>query len=140
MFNAVKSLYSSVSSCVKVNSFYTEWFCVSGGLRQGCILSPLLFNLYLDDLVKYIKAFNVGIDIGDGKICILLCADDIVLLASSETELQVLLNALSDWCTTNDMIPPKVILYIFGHNQYKEQTPCSYVATNDLRLLISIHI
>ena len=68
MFNAVKSLYSSVSSCVKVNSFYTEWFYVSGGLRQGCILSPLLFNLYLDDLVKYIKAFNVGIDIGDEKI------------------------------------------------------------------------
>ena len=48
MLNAVKSLYSSVSSCVKVNSFYTEWFGVSGGLRQGCILSPLLFNLYLE--------------------------------------------------------------------------------------------
>jgi len=48
------------------------------------------------------KAFNVGINIGDEKICILLYADDIVLFLSSETELQVLLSALSDWCATND--------------------------------------
>jgi len=77
MLNAVKLLYFfkiKVSSCVRVNFLYTctEWLCVAGGLRQGCILSPLLFNLCLDDLVKYMKALDVGINIGDKKICILL--------------------------------------------------------------------
>ena len=40
MLKAVMSLYSSVSSCVRVNSLCTDWFNVSSGLRQGCILSP----------------------------------------------------------------------------------------------------
>jgi hypothetical protein len=44
----------------------------------------------------------VGVNIGEEKICILLYADDIVLLADSEDALQVLLNALNDWCGRND--------------------------------------
>jgi len=61
MLNAVRSPYYSVNYCVRFNSFYTEWFCVSGGLMQGYTLFPLFFNLYLDDLVKYMKALDVGI-------------------------------------------------------------------------------
>ena len=55
---AVKSLYSSVSACVRVNSLTTDWFNVSSGLRQGCILSPLLFNLFLGNLVKCFEKFG----------------------------------------------------------------------------------
>jgi len=75
------SLYNSVSSCVRVNSFQTEWFNVHSGLRQGCILSPVLFNLYINDLAKYLKSLNIGVSFGNENICILLYADDIVLLA-----------------------------------------------------------
>ena len=99
MLNAIMSLYKYVSSCVRVNTFKTEWFNVHSGLRQGCILSPLLFNLYINDLAKYIKRLNIG----DEKICILLYADDIVLLAETANDLQVLLDALHAWCCTNDM-------------------------------------
>ena len=49
------------------------------------------------------KDLDVGINIGDAKTRILLYADDIVLLTSSETELQILLSALSDWCATNSI-------------------------------------
>jgi len=46
----------------------------------------------------------LGIDIGDGKsLSILLYADDIVLLAKSEGDLQLMLNILSDWCSNNHM-------------------------------------
>ena len=47
LFRAVKSLYSSVSSCISLNDLHTDWFEVNSGLRQGCILSSLLFNLYI---------------------------------------------------------------------------------------------
>ena len=100
---AIQSLYKGVSSCVKLNKHTTEWFDVKCGLRQGCVLSPLLFNLFINDLALYLKSLDVGIDIGDEKVCILMYADDVVLLARSEDELQVLLNALHDWCTVNAM-------------------------------------
>ncbi|XP_060597913.1 uncharacterized protein LOC132751716 [Ruditapes philippinarum] len=103
MLGAVQSLYDSVYSCVRINSKHTEWFTVKSGLRQGCILSPLLFNLYINDLAVYLKSLDIGIDYGSDKICMLLYADDIVLLAKDEKDLQCLLNALNNWCSTNDM-------------------------------------
>ena len=103
LLTAIKALYDCVSSCVKVNNHKTEWFQVKCGLRQGCILSPLLFNIYINDLALYLKSMDIGIDIGEEKICILMYADDIVLLTDNEKDLQTLLNALNDWCKNNDM-------------------------------------
>ena len=107
MFSALKSLYVSVRSCVRVNSFNTDWFDihvhVHCGLLQGCILSPLLLNLFIDDLAIYIKALDLGLEIGEEKHCLFLYADDIVLLAESSSDLQLLLNALNDWCGRNRM-------------------------------------
>lgn len=55
MLRALKSLYSTVFASVRVNCFSTDWFDVKSGLRQGCILSPLLFNLYINDLAVLLK-------------------------------------------------------------------------------------
>jgi len=50
-----------------------------------------------------LKSLDIGISIGDEKVCILLYADDILLMADIEHDLQLLLNALSTWCDINDM-------------------------------------
>lgn len=84
----IQPIYSNVSCCVKVNENFSDWFNVNLGLRQGCILSPILFNCFINDLAIKIKALGMGIDIEDGeKLSILLFADDIVLLASNERDL-----------------------------------------------------
>ena len=70
----------------------TEWFNIDTGLKQGCVLSPLLFDIFLDGLVGVLKRTHVGIDLlGDGvRMCVLCYADDIVLLAESASDLKVL--------------------------------------------------
>ena len=103
MLNAVKSLYISVSSCVKINNYFTNWFDVNSGVRQGCPLSPLLFNLFINDLALRIKALGKGIDIAQENVSILLYADDIVLLSENENDLQFMLNELCVWCNLNNM-------------------------------------
>ena len=104
LMSSLKSLYSNVSSCVRVNNVYSEWFNVPAGLRQGCSLSPTLFNFYINDFVTTIKALDKGLVIdGQGKVSILLYADDIVLLAENESDLQLMLDTLNSWCNDNQM-------------------------------------
>ena len=103
LFNAIKSLYTSVTSCVRLNNLTTEWFDVKCGLRQGCCLSPLLFNLFINDLAVCIKALGKGVCLDGDIVSILLYADDIVLIAETAEDLQLMLNCLNEWCSANCM-------------------------------------
>ena len=96
ILNALMALYSRVNCAVDVNHDLTEWFDVSCGVKQGCILSPTLFAMYIDDLVDTLKRTNAGIECGDCVVTSLLYADDIVLLAPDEGSLQSLLNAVEE--------------------------------------------
>ena len=117
MPKAVQSLYKSVSSYVRINGFTTDWFDVSVGLRQGCPLSPLLFNCFINDLPEKVKAIGKGVLIDeDERVCILLYyADDVVLLGGNEADSQAMLNVLYAWCGESHMVvnhsKSKVVLY-----------------------------
>ena len=88
---------------MRVNGLKTNWFSVNCGLKQGCNLSTLLLNLFINDLVDTINLTNIGIDIDGESVAALLYADDLVLLATSEQDLQTILNVLNDWCDKNRM-------------------------------------
>ena len=64
---------------MRINGKLTEWFDVSCGLKQGCSLSSILFNLYIHE----INSLDIGIEIDTEKVCILANADDVVLLAEN---------------------------------------------------------
>ena len=82
MWRVIKNLYREVESCVRLGSEKTDWFSVEIGLRQGCILSPILFSIFIDGLAKAVKKVG-GAKYGEFVVSLLLFADDIVLMAES---------------------------------------------------------
>ncbi len=97
-YHSVKSLYKNNEYSVKLNDYFTDWFNVDMGVRQGDCLSSTLFALFINDLALEIKQMENGIMINGQNICILIFADDIVLLSNSEKQLQDMLNCLDKWC------------------------------------------
>ncbi len=96
MKHALEQIYNNVECCVRINGALSNWFSVSSGLKQGCIISPILFNLYINDLALALKDSGLGLDIDGEHVCLLLFADDIVCMADNESHLQSMLNILHD--------------------------------------------
>ena len=99
---AIKSLYNGVKCSVRINSLSTDRFSVNCGVKQVCPLSPLSFDIFINELTVFLKSFELRIDIGGEKACILLYAYDIVLLANTESDLQKLLDGLYARCYNNN--------------------------------------
>ena len=102
LLRAIKSFYCRPEVCVRVNGKQSKPFHVGVGLRQGCVLSPLLFIVYMNWIDKCSQADECA-TIGNCKISRLLFADDLVLLSSTESGLQRALNSFADACNTAGM-------------------------------------
>ena len=93
----IQSLYSSQQASVQVAGELTEKFDVKRGARQGCILSPALFNTYSEQIMRNAMADNqTGTSIGGRKISDLRYADDVAILAESKEGLQSILQKISN--------------------------------------------
>ena len=94
----LKALYKGSSCRVRVGDRLSEAFTINTGLRQGCVLSPTLFSLYINDVVTTLKEKGHGLQCGSDTIPGLLFADDTALLAHDEDSLRKSLNCLVEWC------------------------------------------
>ena len=88
--NVIKSLYSSIRSCVKINqNALTELFSCNKVIRQGDGLSPVLFSLFMNDLPQYFKeSKSPGVMLGNRTINCLMYADDLLIISPSPEGLQ----------------------------------------------------
>ena len=98
LFNNLSTIYSSSVSKIKLNGKLSPSFDVTSGVKQGDIISPILFSMYLNDLATGVKGLNCGIDINGYNCSILLYADDIVLISPDEKSLQKMLDYIRKWC------------------------------------------
>ena len=77
---------------VKWNSSFSKSFSVSNGVRQGAVSSPLLFSVYIDDLIKLLRKSGLGCRIDNFFYGVLGYADDLLLLSASRTGLQAMVS------------------------------------------------
>ena len=75
----LKGLYNGSMSQVRINNRLRKEFAVLRGLRRGCVLSPLLFSLYINSLVSELKRRDCGVLWGGMLVSSLLFADGTVL-------------------------------------------------------------
>ena len=94
----LQTLYEGSVCKVKVEGQISEDFKVSVGLRQGCVLSPLLFSLYINGAAKKLNEGKCGIECGDEIVSGLLFADDTCLVASDVPDLMRSMDVLVEWC------------------------------------------
>jgi len=89
----LKALYNKIFSTVRVDGEFTDWFQTVVDVLQGCVLSPILFCVFLEDVAaRALGMEDVRVVVSGSRISNLKFADDIALTAESQKELQSMID------------------------------------------------
>ena len=109
VLTVIRNMYNEIKSCVSLLGSDSSFFSSFSGVRQGENLSPVLFSMYLNDLEDYLmhdRSSGLEFETHDDemfvylRLIVLLYADDMVLLAGNESDLQRTLNEFDQYCKT----------------------------------------
>ena len=93
----IRDMYDGNTTRIWVKGICSEKIDIKRGVRQGDPLSPILFNLVMDILVHQLESSGKGIKLGDHQIASLMFADDLILMADTDEDLQSLVNTTSSF-------------------------------------------
>ncbi|CAF0803697.1 unnamed protein product, partial [Brachionus calyciflorus] len=108
---------------VSVGEIMSSIFKTTTGVKQGGPLSPLLFAIYVEELIELLEELKIGVDVLNVLINCILFADDILILANSEDELNELLKIVESYGVQNDIKfnHDKTQFKIFGDKMSKSE-------------------
>ena len=111
---------------VRWNGVYSEWFNVTAGVRQGGVLSPDFYGIYVDELISILKKAGLGCYVSGIFAASLFYADDMAVLAPSVKGLQRMLNLCSSYCDKWDILlnPKKTKNLFFGKGKMPSHSVC----------------
>ena len=142
--NIIKNMYAKTSTCLKMGDEITPQFRTYCGVRQGCILSPKLFNLFINDIPGIFDDSCCPVALGRVSVSCLMYADDLVIFSESAGGLQNCLNKLhrytKKWGLKLNLKKTKVLIFrgggrrpsdtfYFGHQQVHIQKNYKYLGT-----------
>ena len=124
-------IYSNQSCNVRWNGSTSSNFSVLNGVRQGAVSSPLLFSLYIDDLIKELRLSGLGCRIGRFFLGCLGYADDLLLLSASRSGLQSMVKICEEFAnkkslkfsTNADAKKSKTKCIVFSRGKQSEVSP-----------------
>ena len=95
----IQSMYIESNYIIKNNGEFSKQIISNMGVKQGCNLSPLLFNIFINDIHDIFDKSCCPLDIDSCKLSSISFADDLVILSESSNGLQNSLNKLNNYCT-----------------------------------------
>ena len=99
MWHVIKKMYEASRSTVLLEGEKSAMFSVEQGVAQGCSLSPILFSVFINDLLKDVEQAELGIKLSSGKrVGGMLFADDFVGVSDSRESLQKLIDVVHGYC------------------------------------------
>jgi len=134
---AIHKYYEKSLMLVDLDGELSSLFKTTLGVRQGGVLSPLLFIIYINNLLKSIEELEIGTRIGNLLIDILAYADDILLIAETKIDLQLLLDKLSSVGSELEIKfnPSKSVYMVFNPNCFRSSNELAKDAWNGALLL-----
>ena len=122
IYQVIKSMYDGSQAKVKCNQFMSDPIDITKGVHQGNVLSPLLFNIFINDLGDNLIDTEAPV-LYDSKINHLLYADDLLLLSKSATELQQNIGKVNEFCDRLGLSvnPDKTRTMIFTKKKWPNQ-------------------
>ena len=99
MWRVIKNMYDITQSAVLLEGEVSEQFNIGQGVAQGCSMSPILFSIFINQLLDEVEKAGIGITVKkDVKVGGLMFADDFVGLTTNAEDLQTLINIVQGFC------------------------------------------
>ena len=125
-YDLIKTMYSNNRCAIKIGNKRTNYFKQQRGVKQGCNMSPTLFNIYINTFAEQLqKSTAPGVTLQDTEVKCLMFADDLVLLSSSKEGLQQSLDILhkfsQTWALSINMDKTKILTFQKRSNSQKNK-------------------
>ena len=119
----IMNMYISQRMQVRFGTAMSSHFNISNGVKQGGVLSPILFTIYIDNLIIQLRKFNIGCKIDNSFLSVFGYADDLTLLCPSLAGLKQMLNVCEDYAKEYNILfyASKSKLMHFGKNYFDAQ-------------------
>ena len=113
-------VYEEQQGSVKLAGVTSNTFSIVNGTRQGSVLSPMLFSIYLDDLLKDLRKMNLGCHIGGIWLGATGYADDLILLSPSRESMAKMILKCQEYGLKHNLV------FSTDPNPVKSKTKCIY--------------